>query len=66
MKNAPLMRTIVVLLVVLAIASCATEPTPKLGRYKVGTPYQIGGVWYYPKEDAFYDETGVARSESVV
>ncbi|MDZ4740905.1 MAG: septal ring lytic transglycosylase RlpA family protein [Alphaproteobacteria bacterium] len=60
MKNAPLMRTIVVLLVVLAIASCATEPTPKLGRYKVGTPYQIGGVWYYPKEEAFYDETGVA------
>ena len=60
MKNARLMRTIVVLLVVLAIASCATEPTPKLGRYKVGTPYQIGGVWYYPKEDAFYDETGVA------
>ena len=60
MKNALLMRTIVVLLVVLAIASCATEPTPKLGRYKVGTPYQIGGVWYYPKEDAFYDETGVA------
>jgi rare lipoprotein A len=30
------------------------------GGYKVGTPYQINGVWYYPKEDPFYDETGVA------
>lgn len=30
------------------------------GGYKVGTPYQINGVWYYPKEDPFYDETGIA------
>jgi peptidoglycan lytic transglycosylase len=30
------------------------------GGYKVGNPYQINGVWYYPKEDPFYDETGVA------
>ncbi len=44
------------------LASCATEPTPRPGggTYKVGTPYQIGGVWYYPKEDPFYDETGIA------
>jgi rare lipoprotein A len=28
--------------------------------YKVGTPYQIGGVWYYPAVDYNYDETGVA------
>lgn len=30
------------------------------GRYKVGKPYQIGGVWYYPKEDWTYDHTGIA------
>ena len=30
------------------------------GRYKVGKPYQIGGTWYYPKEDFDYDETGIA------
>lgn len=30
------------------------------GNYKVGNPYQINGVWYYPKEDPFYDETGIA------
>jgi rare lipoprotein A len=28
--------------------------------YKVGTPYQIGGAWYYPAVDYNYDETGVA------
>ena len=42
------------------LSGCATEPQPKPGTYKVGSPYQIGGVWYYPKEDPFYDETGVA------
>ena len=30
------------------------------GRYKVGKPYQIKGVWYYPKEDWSYVETGIA------
>ncbi len=29
------------------------------GIYKVGNPYQINGVWYYPKEDPNYDETGI-------
>jgi rare lipoprotein A len=28
--------------------------------YKVGAPYQIGGVWYYPTVDYNYEETGVA------
>jgi rare lipoprotein A len=30
------------------------------GAYKVGNPYQIDGVWYYPAEDYGYDETGIA------
>jgi len=30
------------------------------GRYKVGSPYQIKGVWYYPAEDFEYSETGIA------
>jgi len=29
------------------------------GGYKVGNPYQVAGVWYYPKEDPNYDETGI-------
>ncbi len=28
--------------------------------YKVGKPYQVAGVWYYPQEDFAYDETGIA------
>ena len=28
--------------------------------YKVGKPYEINGVWYYPKVDYDYNETGIA------
>lgn len=28
--------------------------------YKIGKPYQISGVWYYPKVDYEYEETGIA------
>ena len=41
------------------IAKINKPPVPK-GRYKVGTPYQIKNVWYYPKIDYEYDETGIA------
>lgn len=30
------------------------------GHYKIGNPYQIQGVWYYPAEDFDYVETGIA------
>ncbi len=30
------------------------------GYYKIGKPYQIDGIWYYPREDWAYDETGIA------
>ncbi len=30
------------------------------GQYKVGQPYQIAGVWYYPSVNYEYDETGIA------
>ena len=26
---------------------------------KVGNPYKVAGIWYYPKEDSNYDETGI-------
>ena len=38
------------------------QPSTAVGRggvYKVGNPYQINGVWYYPKEEPNYDETGI-------
>jgi len=33
---------------------------PRAGGYKIGEPYQIDDVWYYPQEQPTYDETGVA------
>lgn len=52
----------------LALAGCASGPSsvpagaaaPEHPTYKVGSPYQINGVWYYPAEDWSYDETGIA------
>ena len=54
--------------------SCSTTPAPpprppedhtvrvppNAGVYKVGQPYQIDNVWYYPREQPDYDETGIA------
>ena len=28
-------------------------------RYKVGNPYKVGAIWYYPERDLTYDETGI-------
>jgi len=49
------------------LAACADDrgkgpsPTvPAQGAYKVGKPYQVGGVWYYPAVDYNYAETGIA------
>ena len=39
----------------------APKPPPaRQGYYKVGAPYQMNGIWYYPALDLSYDETGVA------
>lgn len=38
----------------------APQSSPKHGVYKIGDPYQIQGVWYYPAEDYAYNETGIA------
>ena len=31
-----------------------------VGRYKIGSPYKIDDVWYYPKLDYAYSQTGIA------
>jgi rare lipoprotein A len=36
------------------------ESAPVPGGYKLGQPYQVAGVWYYPNYEVNYDETGVA------
>ncbi len=38
----------------------AQRDTDSGGYYKVGNPYQINGQWYYPAEDPYYDEVGIA------
>lgn len=35
-------------------------PSGAGGRYKVGLPYQVAGIWYTPKEEPNYDQTGTA------
>jgi len=41
--------------------SAYAQGAPKTGpRYKVGAPYQAGGVWYVPAEQPAYDEVGLA------
>src|SRR5271165_590800 len=51
------------------LAGCASSPPGEstgypaargVGAYRVGVPYQIHGVWYYPAVDYNYDRTGVA------
>lgn len=44
-------------------ATANAKPAPGQsgkGMYKIGSPYQIDGLWYYPAEDFNYDETGIA------
>lgn len=42
-------------------AKVITNPGPtKPAPYKIGKPYQVGGIWYYPKVDYDYNETGIA------
>lgn len=56
-------------LAALSLAGCASGPdygTPRAPHYALGrphytvAPYQIDGVWYYPKVDYSYDVTGTA------
>lgn len=49
----------------LVLAGCASEPPSGIsgmgqGTYRVGRPYQMRGVWYYPAVDYDYDRTGIA------
>lgn len=56
---------------ILALSGCAelnflsqtaknVQQPPPGGVYKIGNPYQVDGVWYYPAVDYDYKETGIA------
>ena len=42
------------------VANDGPRPSGEGGRYKVGSPYEVAGIWYYPQENPLYDETGIA------
>jgi rare lipoprotein A len=41
-------------------SASAQNPAQSGPRYKLGAPYQAGGVWYVPAEQPNYDEVGLA------
>jgi peptidoglycan lytic transglycosylase len=44
-----------------ALSACAsTHVPPGSGTYRVGSPYQVNGVWYTPHEQPHYDKVGLA------
>lgn len=56
--------SVLFLMMPLLLAACSSSgkpsiPTGQGGNYKIGKPYQVAGVWYYPKEDERYDATGI-------
>jgi rare lipoprotein A len=66
-KSPSLYFLLLVLTVLAGLSACSTPsgqasrtPGAGLGIYKVGKPYQVDGIWYYPHEDLSYDETGIA------
>lgn len=66
MRGGQGVRAAIVLAGALSLLACAQQPPsgdgglPRSGIYKVGKPYQVNGVWYYPAEDYAYDESGIA------
>jgi len=67
----PIMTPAVAIIAVFLLSACSETQflihTAKVmnqevptGRYKIGNPYQIDNVWYYPHVDYEYDETGIA------
>jgi rare lipoprotein A len=58
-------RGLAIGLVTFVVGACATvQEAPAQrgwdGKVKIGQPYQVNGVWYYPKDDPAYDATGLA------
>jgi len=60
---------VAVALSALFLAACSSRPptlpadpmqAPPHGTYKLGAPYQINGLWYYPEYDPNYEAVGIA------
>ena len=53
------MRMLLLLCALGALAGCGLQGGGA-GRYVVGAPYQVGGLWRYPAEDFSLTDTGIA------
>ena len=64
MAAMPTARAVLTAFLLVTLAGCASDdadaPDLSASTYKVGKPYQIAGIWYYPEVDYDYDETGIA------
>jgi rare lipoprotein A len=63
--RSPIARNSAALLLALVLAACAGKPPPPKAAapgatVKIGKPYQVFGVWYYPTDDRSYDQRGIA------
>ena len=72
--GARLLPVLSLMLLAVLLAGCSStksggsffKPSPnrktpaQVGTYKVGNPYRVGSVWYYPEENFQYAETGIA------
>src|SRR4051794_7752212 len=66
--GADIRDVVVIVTIGLLLAACAGSSGSReagaygksRGYYKVGAPYQVNGVWYNPRVDYNYDETGTA------
>ncbi len=52
------LKTLAAMCAALTLYGCV-RPTPN-PHYVVGSAYQVGGVWYYPRESQGFDDTGIA------
>lgn len=63
-SNCRHLSVLILLAMLTACSSSSTKDTAKpstsVGLYKLGNPYQVNGVWYYPQIDWEYRETGIA------
>ncbi len=67
-RAAGLVPALALVLLLLAACSGPRRTAPDLdplsaapqGAYKLGSPYKINGIWYFPEFDPAYDQVGIA------